>query len=136
MKKDLLKIIRARLLEDTTIAAQVGQNIAVKDLPNDRVPKQITLKKTYGRSNSILTATNCNLYITVWVKNKDVDEPYKITATILEAVIDSLNRKGKVTLTDNDLQINQVIKTDAEINYDDEKERWVGTIVFEVVHDE
>jgi len=135
MLKDILIILRDILLADTTIKGYVGQNISVKSLPNTRLSKQITLRKSYGKSNSIITATNSTIFITIWVKQKDVEEPYKTCADIAHRVIDLFNRKGS-SLNSSDLIVNQVVKTDAEINYSDEGEYWFCTIVFEVVHNE
>lgn len=133
---NLLTVMISKMKSDPTISSQVGTHVAVRETPAVRVAKQITLRKSYGRSNSILHATNCSVYVTVWVKNKDVTEPFKSCSTIVNAVISLFNRKGETTLNSGTLVVNQLVKTDADISYDDGNEYWTGVIIFEAVHNE
>ena len=130
MLYDLLKKIRTTLLNDATIATQVGTNIAVTEMPYPRVTKQITLRKSDGKSDSIITIVNPTVFITVWVKQKEVTEPYKTCREICDKVIDLLNRKGE-SLNESDLKVNQIVKTDCSLRYDESEEYWIGVIIFD-----
>jgi hypothetical protein len=132
MKYDILKKLRAILLADPTIASHVGTNIKVRELPVTRVGKQITLRKTFGTSDSIIPLCRPDVFISVWVKQKEVTEPYKVTTEIVEKIIDLLNRKGE-SLNINDLIVNQIVRVDADISYNDEEEYWIGMIHLECV---
>jgi len=132
---DLLKKIRSTLLADSLISEKVGNNVRVAKQPVCKSAIQITLKRNYGKSNSIIPATNFPLFVSIWVKQQEVVEPYSICALLVEKVIDLLNRKG-VSLNEEDLEVNQVVKTDADIQYDEEQERWVGIVIFDVVTNE
>ena len=130
MRYDILKKIRAVLVADTTIHTYVGDNITVNKLPKSKIAKQITIRKAYGKSNSIVPICTQDVYIEVWVQQKEVTEPYKTCVEIIERIIDLLNRKGE-TLNPGDLIINQIVRTDAEVDYDESQEYWNGTIVLE-----
>jgi len=135
MTYDLIKKIRTVLLNDATISSHVGTNIAVTEMPYARVAKQITLRKSDGKSNSIVTIVNPTIFITVWIKQKDTTEPYKTCREICDKIIDLLNRKGE-TLNESDLKINQIIKTDCSLRYDESEEYWVGVLVFDAYTNE
>lgn len=135
MVYDILKKVRAVLLADTAITNVVGQNIKVGDQPVARATKQITLRKSYGTSNSIIQAGNPTVFITVWIKQKDSEEPYKDCATVVDRIITLFNRKGS-SLNTSDLEVNQMVKVDASITYNDEQEMFVGVIIFDTVHNE
>lgn len=128
MKYDILKKIRAILVSDATIHTYVVDNIFVRKLPKAKITKQITLRKGYGSSNSIIPLCTHDVYISVWVQQKEVAEPYKVCAEITERVVDLFNRKGE-TLNVSDLVINQITRTDAEIDYDEDQEYWSSTII-------
>lgn len=132
MVKDFLKTIRAILINDATIQSYVGSHIRISELPKARLTKQITLRKDYGISDSIIKIVNPTLFITVWIKQKENTEPYKLCADVVERIIDLLNRKGE-SLNDGDLIINQIVKTDSSIRYNESEEYWAGIIIFDVV---
>ncbi len=132
MKYDILKKIRSVLVTDTTIHTYVGDNISVRKLPKSKITKQITIRKGYGKSDSIIPSCTHDVYISVWIQQKEVSEPYKTCVAIVERIIDLFNRKGE-TLNTNDLVINQITRTDAEIDYDEDQEYWNGTIILECV---
>jgi len=134
-KYDLLKKVRTKLMNDSTITAAVGTNVRVTELPEPKVSKQITIRKEYGRSEAVLNACNPTLFVTVWVLQKENTEPYSICASIVDRVIDLLNRKGN-SFNESTLEVNQIKKTDASIRYDDSQEYWVGSIIFDVVTNE
>jgi len=132
MKYDILKTIRTTLLNDATITSHVGVNVSVRKLPNRKVTKQITLRKTAGPSNSIICSRTQTVYISVWVLQKDIAEPYKECVEIVERVTDLFNRKGE-SLNTGDLIINQITNMDSEIDYDETLEYWFGIIILECV---
>ncbi len=135
MSYDILKKVRKVLKDDATISAAVGTNVRVAEQPVPRVAKQITLRKSYGKSNSILNSTNPTIFVNVWVLQKETSEPYKACADIVERVLALLNRKGE-SLNESTLVVNQMVKTDCTIKYDDSQEYWVGAIVFDAVTNE
>jgi hypothetical protein len=130
MRYDILKKIRSTLVADTTIHTYVGDNITVNKLPKSKIAKQITIRKIYSKSDSILPACAQDIYIEVWVQQKEVTEPYKTCVEIVEKIIDIFNRKGE-TLNTGDLIINQIVRTSAEVDYDESQEYWTGSIVLE-----
>jgi|GEM_PF-6934112 len=132
MRYDILKKVKSVLVADATIHTYVADDIRVRDLPLPKIPKQITIRKTFGTSNSIIPACDCTVYITVWVKQKEVTEPYKMTTQITERINDLFNRKGE-SLNESDLIVNQMKRTDAEISYTDDQEYWTSTIILECV---
>jgi hypothetical protein len=135
MLYDILKKIRTVLLNDPTIAGHVGTNIAVQEMPYARVAKQITLRKSDGKSDSIVTIVNPTIFITVWIKQKEVTEPYKICREICDKIIDLLNRKGE-SLNESGLKVNQIVKTDCSLRYDESEEYWVGVLIFDAFTNE
>ena len=136
-EKDIATKVRAVLQADTTLTAMLtsSNDIRVSELPVSKVNKQITIRQTLGRSDSILHATMSTLFIFVWVKQKEVSEPYKTTAQIMRRVVALLNRQGR-SLDDSPLEIHQIVKTDGQIMFDEDQERWIGTLVFDVVTNE
>ena len=132
MIKDVLIVFRNTMLNDSTITSLVSTNVRVREQPKKRVAKQITLRKNYGISNSILDSANPTIFVTVWVKEKEEEEPYKVCATLVHRILDLFNRKGESLNSDN-LIVNQIVKTDAEIFFDDEQKLWTGVITFDVV---
>ena len=135
MNYDILKKIRTVLLNDPTIAGHVGTNIAVQEMPYPRTAKQITLRKSDGKSDSIVTIVNPTIFITVWIKQKEVTEPYKICREICDKIIDLLNRKGE-SLNESGLKVNQIVKTDCSLRYDESEEYWVGVLIFDAYTNE
>lgn len=135
MKPDVLTIIRTKLLANSAITAIVGSNIGVRKRPIAKANAQITMRKTFGVSNSILPATRHDIFIDIWVLQKSVTEPYKTTTTLVEKILDVLNRMGESLNSENRV-VNQIVKTDAEIDYTEDNEYWHGMINFECVTNE
>ncbi len=135
METDLIVKVREELLANAYIKSFVSTHIEVRELPNTRVDKQITLRETEGPSNSIIPVTERTIYVTVWVKQKDNSEPYKTCKQIMGAVKDVLNRRGE-DFNKNDLRVNQIVKASAEIYYDAESEYFVGPLVFNCITNE
>ena len=138
MKKDILIVLRSILLADPIISGYVGINVRVKDLPKKRTLRQITLRKSYGKSNSIITLVNPTVFITTWIREKEKeevtenDQPYQTCANIVHKIIDLFNRKGE-SLNSGDLIINQMVKVDAEIYFNDSKKEYIGVVTFDIV---
>ena len=134
---DLTAKIRSYLKADATLVALLSSanDVRVTELPKDGVDKQITIRKSWGKSDSILPAAFSTIHVFVWVRQKKVSEPYKTCVSIVNRVVELLNRKG-TTLNQSTLEVHQMVKTSAEISFDEEQQYHVGTIIFEVITNE
>jgi len=134
---DLTIKIRSYLLSDTTLKNMLSSSSSVRvtELPKEGEDKQITIRKSWGKSDSIILSTVSTLHIFVWVRQKKVDEPYKNCVQIVERVLELLNRKGS-SLNESTLIVNQITKTSADITFDEGQEYWVGTVILEVITNE
>jgi len=127
---DIAKTIRTHLINSATITGIVDVgNIFVSNSPKAKATKQIVIKEIPGPSNSVLDLEQGNLNLIVVVDGDKVSEPYAETKTIVEAILDLLNKKNE-TLLDTDSAMRWLVKSGVDYIYNQDEYYWMAVITF------
>ena len=127
---DLVKLIRNKLLENSTITAYIGQRIYMADKPSGNTINdypQTTLYSTDGNTDSLTNDYFPDLYIHIWTKG---DAKITQANQIAREVLKTIDRKSYET---NDPCVFQIWKSAGTGVTEDETQVYHKILIFDVV---